>query len=79
MIVNQPTQLFISVRKASSALFGSSLRRLRVLCVSAVNAFEAIIHRRVAEVAEITQSKTEIRAPLKSAKRTTKRRAVARL
>jgi len=29
-----------------------------------VNVFEAITHRRDAELAKITQSKTEIRAPL---------------
>jgi hypothetical protein len=44
--------------------FEVPLRHLRVLCVSAVNVFEAITHRRDAEVAEIPQSKTEIRAPL---------------
>jgi len=37
-----------------------SLRHLRVLCVSELNAFEVGTHRRVAEVAEITQGKLKL-------------------
>jgi len=37
--------------------FGNSLRFLYVLCASAVSVIESFIHRRDAEVAEITQRK----------------------
>ena len=48
-------------KKRAVSCFEVLCAHLRVLRVSAVNVFEAITHRRDAEVAEITQSNAEIR------------------